>query len=89
MKKIFVPAVFFILISSFVFSSENDLLIPQSDKLYLDLSNMAKAGLIKSEKPEYFKLNAMTKMEAAVYIAEALENGTPPCGGPPAPERRA
>jgi len=77
MKRLLGLIFFLIFISSPAFSSALDLLIPQSDKLYSDLFDMAKAGLIKSEKPEYFKQNALTKSEAASYIEEALVNSAP------------
>jgi hypothetical protein len=76
MKKIFI-LIFLSIVSSVVYAAESDIFVPQSDKIYSDLTDMAKAGLIKSEKPEYFKLNALTKAEAASYIEEALESRAP------------
>ncbi len=55
---------------------KNELIIPQSDRIYTDFSNMANDGLIKSEDSKYFKLNAITNKEAAVYISEAVKNSS-------------
>lgn len=78
MKK-FIINIFIILILiapiiSSTTSSEENLIIPQTDKIYKDFYFMANAGLIKSVQPEHFKYNAITTYEAAIYVAEATEN---------------
>jgi hypothetical protein len=71
MKKAAILALFLIIITSTAFGADNELIIPQKDKIYKDLSAMAAAGMIKSVKSEYFLQNAITKYEAASYINEA------------------
>jgi len=76
MKKNFILMVMFVLISASAFASDYQLIIPQNDQIYLDLYAMADSGLIKSVSPEQFKFSAITRYEAAMYIAEAAANVT-------------
>jgi hypothetical protein len=55
-------------------ASGKELIIPQKDGIYADLSAMARAGLIKSVNRDYFNSNAIMRYEAASYIAEAAAN---------------
>lgn len=77
MKKYYINIFFIILFLLFLSPLKADveqLLIPQTDRIYLDLYIFSKAGLIKSVVPEHFKYNAISTYEAANYIAEAAEN---------------
>jgi hypothetical protein len=60
--------------ASFILASGAGNIIPQSDGIYKALAKMASLNIIKSEKPAYFEVNAMTNREAASYIYEAGGN---------------
>jgi hypothetical protein len=77
MKKSILLLLLFILISSFASAStaapgDENLIIPQSDKIYTDLYNLASDGYITSAAPEHFKYDPISSYEAAGYICEAI-----------------
>ncbi|MCE5301384.1 MAG: hypothetical protein LLG37_11015, partial [Spirochaetia bacterium] len=49
-----------------------NLIIPQKNPIYSDLAAYAEAGYITTTAADYFRANAITKYEAAIYIKEAL-----------------
>lgn len=71
MKKTILTIMTFLLLSPVVFAETENLIIPQKDSIYSDLSMLAENGLIKSVSPDYFTKNAITKYEAAAFIKEA------------------
>ena len=74
MKKTIILAILALVSASFILPADIGSLIEQKDPVYKALSKMAFWGLIGSEKPDYFEVNAITNKEAASYIMEASGN---------------
>jgi hypothetical protein len=74
MKRAYSILVFiFLSLSIIPIHAENaeDLIIPQSNPVYEDYYQMARAGMIKSVPAEQLRISPMTEYDAAGYIVEA------------------
>jgi len=76
--------IIFLIMILFVFpsfsSDTENLIVPQSDKIYEYFYTLAKTGYITSVSPDHFKYNPISTYEAAQYICEAIlaqKNDTP------------